>query len=196
MTQDLQLSCRLRYFKHQNLQGDISALSEVKLAHELGSLSKNIQKNSLQVAGQPNSRVGAVAELPDDFVLAIVEDVTQMDGMVATRAVILDPFARRGDRLESPLVIIQDPGRRHGRGRVSHVCDHRNSSLGRSWEAESFFFPTRRGDCIPYMGKLTRIENASLSIRPPKSSYSLQPRSLLPIDENHETRLVEGSSTG
>lgn len=34
-----------------------------------------------------------MAELPDDLVLVVVEEVTEMDGMIATWAVSLNPLA-------------------------------------------------------------------------------------------------------
>ena len=42
----------------------------------------------LQVTGQPDRREGALAELPDDLVLAVVEDIAEMDGMVTARVVV------------------------------------------------------------------------------------------------------------
>lgn len=47
--------------------------------------------NLLQVTGEPNRRVGALAKLPDDLVLA-VEDVAENDWMITTWAVILHPL--------------------------------------------------------------------------------------------------------
>ena len=62
--------------------------------------------NLLQVAGQPNGRDGAFAELSDDLVLAIVEGDAEMDGMVATWKIILDPLASCVHILESPGVVL------------------------------------------------------------------------------------------
>ena len=50
-------------------------------------------KDELQVPGEPNRRVGAFAQFPDDLVLAIVEDVAENNWMITTWAVILHPLA-------------------------------------------------------------------------------------------------------
>lgn len=47
--------------------------------------------NLLLVTGEPNRRVGALAKLSDDLVLA-VEDVAKNDWMITTWAVILHPL--------------------------------------------------------------------------------------------------------
>ena len=52
------------------------------------NLQRHEEKIDLpQITGQPNRRGGALAKLPDDLVLAIVENVAEMDGMVTTWAV-------------------------------------------------------------------------------------------------------------
>lgn len=48
--------------------------------------------NLLQVPGEPNRRVGAFAQLPDDLVLAIVEDVAENDWMITTWTVTVHPL--------------------------------------------------------------------------------------------------------
>ena len=49
-------------------------------------------RNVLQVPGEPHRRVGAIAELPDDLVLAVAEDVAEDDGVITTWAVVLYPL--------------------------------------------------------------------------------------------------------
>jgi hypothetical protein len=40
----------------------------------------------------PAKPLRALTELPDDLILTIVEDITEMDGMITTWAIILHPL--------------------------------------------------------------------------------------------------------
>lgn len=52
------------------------------------------KSSSLQVMSKPNGQVGALAELSNDLVAAIFEDVAENDRMITTWAVVLHPLTR------------------------------------------------------------------------------------------------------
>jgi hypothetical protein len=48
--------------------------------------------NLLRVMSEPNGGVRALTELPDNLVLAILEDITEYERMIPTWAIILHPL--------------------------------------------------------------------------------------------------------
>ncbi len=46
------------------------------------------------VTGQPDRRIGALAKLADDLVLAVIEEIAEQDWMVTTGSIILNPLTR------------------------------------------------------------------------------------------------------
>ena len=82
----------------------------------------------LQVMCQPDCREGALAELPNNLVLTVVEDIAEMDGMVATRVVVLHPLTRGSDGFEPPLMVLWGPRRRR-QGRGAHDSDRLMTSF-------------------------------------------------------------------
>ena len=84
---------------------------------------KSQGENVPQVMGEPNGREGALAEVADCLVLAIVEDVAENDGMITTWAIVFHPLTEQGDGLESLLFISWRPRWRDGRRGVAHTYD-------------------------------------------------------------------------
>ena len=90
----------------------------------LQRLGKTMENMDLpQVTGQPDRREGALAEFPDDLVLAIVEEIAEKDGVVTARVVVLHPLTGQVNGFESPLVIFWGPCWRCRRRGGAHGCN-------------------------------------------------------------------------
>lgn len=50
-----------------------------------------------------------MAELAKDLVLAVMEDISEMDRMIASGMIIFNPLARRADGFKSLFVIVRGP---------------------------------------------------------------------------------------
>ena len=71
-----------------------------------------------QVAGQPDGGLGTLTEFSDDLVLAMVENIAKMDGIVSAQDISLKPLIGRDYEFESPLAVVQAPGWHGGGGEV------------------------------------------------------------------------------
>lgn len=73
-----------------------------------------------QITCEPDGREGIHAKIPDDLLLAVMEDIAEMDGMIATWAITLHSLAWRLESLESEFAAFQAPLWWGGRRRSTH----------------------------------------------------------------------------